>query len=154
MENKKFTTLKTKYSGDMDKNMPWSEYPRPSMVRDSYLCLNGEWDLKIINIKNGFTKFDGKITVPFPPESRISGVEQEICKSDKMVYSCEFGLPDGFLKDKLLLHFGAVDQYATVYVNNREVGRNTGGYLPFSFDITDYIKTKNAPMGVKKQKKN
>lgn len=140
MNNKNLISLTTPFEKEIENGeIPFSEYPRPQLVRDSYICLNGEWDLKIINIKNGFTKFDGKITVPFPPESRISGVEQEISKSDKMVYSCEFGLPDGFLKDKLLLHFGAVDQYATVYVNNREVGRNTGGYLPFSFDITDYI---------------
>ena len=140
MKKPKTVSLITPFEKELkNTDTPLSEYPRPQLVRDSYICLNGNWDFKIINTKNNITEFDGKITVPFPPESRISGVEREIKKNDRMVYSIDFSLPDGFLKDRLILHFGAVDQYATVYINDREIGKNVGGYLPFSFDITDYI---------------
>ena len=140
MKTLNLVSLVTPFEDELkNTDTPLSEYPRPQLKRDSYICLNGEWDFEIIDIKTSITEFDGKITVPFPPESRISGVEKEIKKNEKMVYSKSFGLPDGFLKDRLILHFGAVDQYATVYINNTEIGQNAGGYLPFSFDITDYI---------------
>lgn len=127
---------------------PLSEYPRPLLQRESYLCLNGEWDFSIININSSVTEYEGKINVPFPPESRISGIEREIKKNERMVYSTKFALPDGFLKDRLILHFGAVDQYCTVYINNRQAGTNIGGYLPFSIDITDFIHSGANELGV------
>lgn len=131
-------TLTTPFEEALNKTeIPFSEHPRPQMKRDSYLCLNGEWDFIIMGKKG--TKFDGKITVPFPPESKISGVMQEIGKHDLMIYTRTFTLPDGFIKDRVLLHFGAVDQYAVVYVNGTLVGKHADGYLPFSFDITPYL---------------
>ena len=138
MKKVKTINLKTPFEENLKtNNIPFSEYPRPQLVRDSYLCLNGEWDFKILN--NNTEKYNGKITVPFPPESRISGVEREILKNDTLIYERKFFLPPDFLKDKLILHFGAVDQYCTVLLNGKTVGSNTGGYLPFSFDITEYI---------------
>lgn len=138
MKNKKFAKLYTPFENELNNNStPLSEYPRPQLVRDSYLCLNGEWDFKIVNKET--EKYNGKITVPFPPESRISGVEREIDKKDTLIYSKKFTLPQGFLKDKLLLNFGAVDQYTKVYINEHFVGENVGGYLPFYFDITEFI---------------
>ena len=101
--------------------IPFSAYPRPQLRRDSYYSLNGTWD-------NG-------ITVPFPPQSRLSGYGKRI--GSRFTYTRKFELPEDFLKNKLLLHFGAVDQIAEVYVNGREVGRHEGGYLPFTLDITD-----------------
>jgi len=101
--------------------IPFSAYPRPQLRRNSYYSLNGIWD-------NG-------ITVPFPPQSRLSGYGKRI--GSRFTYIRKFELPEDFLKHELLLHFGAVDQIAEVYVNGREVGRHEGGYLPFTLDITD-----------------
>ncbi len=128
--------LATEYEQELLRGgVPFDEYPRPQMRRDSYLCLNGEWDFKIR--QNDKVKYSGRILVPFVPESRISGVFQSIDKKDVMIYEREFVLNEDFLQDRVILHFGACDQYASVYVNGVFVGKNTGGYLPFSFDITD-----------------
>ena len=120
---------------DSGENVPWDEYPRPQMRRESYLCLNGKWDFKIL--KGGKTRFDGEILVPFPVESRLSGVELDVGKKDKLVYTRKFDLPTGFKKDKLLLHFGAVDQICDVFINGKHIGNNRGGYIQFCFDVTD-----------------
>lgn len=131
-------TLTTPFEADLKNTaVPFSEYPRPQLKRDSYLCLNGKWDFVIKGQKG--TTYQGQITVPFPPESKISGVMRQIGKQDTMVYSRAFSLPDGFVKDRVILHFGAVDQYAEVFINGTSVGKHTGGYLPFSFDITDHL---------------
>ncbi len=134
--------LKTKYESSLEKDtIPFSEYPRPQFKRASYVCLNGQWTLDINN--NGKSIFSGEITLPFPPESRISGVERHIEKEDVLVYTKNFSISEDFLKNKVIVHFGACDQYAEVYVNNEFVGENVGGYLPFSFDITQYVKEEN-----------
>ena len=117
--------------------IPWDEYPRPQLKRNSYFCLNGKWQFAI----NGTEV--GEILVPYPPESRLSGVPAPH-PGDQMTYEREFTLPDGFRKDRVLLHFGAVDQKCTVYVNDVELGSHEGGYLPFSFDVTDYLKERNS----------
>ena len=116
---------------------PFAAYPRPQMKRDSYLCLNGRWNFAV-QTKKERLEFDG-ITVPYPPESRLSGVERITEKGDLLLYSRTFTLPKGFQKDRVLLHFGAVDQEACVYVNDRQAGWHTGGYLPFTFDITPLL---------------
>ena len=133
----KFVYLTTDYEKELNSvEIPFSEYPRPQLKRDSYLCLNGEWDFRI---ENGETVvYDGKITVPFVPESRISGVMRDIKKDDKLVYERVFTIDKDFMLDRLLIHIGACDQYAEVFVNGTFVGENVGGYLPFSFDITEY----------------
>ena len=128
--------LTTEYEKALNK-VPFSEYPRPQLKRESYLCLNGEWNFSILN-KKGEKKYNGKILVPFVPESRISGVFTEIEKFDTLVYERSFFLPDGFLDDVLMLHVGACDQYATVFVNGKKVKENVG-ILPFSVDIKDYL---------------
>lgn len=139
MDNKIFPTLKTEYIENMDKENPWDMYPRPMMVRDSYLSLCGKWDFQILDERCGKKSFDGSILVPFPPESLLSGVERRISENDVMVYKRRFSLPEGFLKDRLILHFGAVDQVCEVFINGKSAGKNEGGYLPFSFDITALI---------------
>ena len=139
MRNEIYQTLTTPFTEKMDKACPWNVYPRPQFKRDSFLCLNGEWNFKITKTKANETVFDGKITVPFPPESKLSGVERRISKGEVMTYTRSFTLPDGFKNDRVILHFGAVDQLAEVFINGSSIGKHVGGYLPFSFDITDML---------------
>ena len=110
-----------------EKQMPWQEYPRPQMRRDKYCLLNGTWKC------NG-----NDILVPFAPQAPLSGYGKKV--DDKLVYEKTFILPKDFTKDRILLHFGAVDQLATVWVNGEKMGSHEGGYLPFSFDITKTVK--------------
>lgn len=125
--------LHTPFEAEMGE-IPHAEYPRPSMKRDSYLCLNGKWDFRILRDQK--TVYDGEILVPFAPESRLSGVERRIGKRDILVYERTFTLDESFARDKVLLHIGACDQNAEVFVNGKAVGEHVGGYLPFTFDIT------------------
>ncbi len=134
----KLVHLQTDFEKDLiDNETPFSVYPRPQLKRDSYICLNGKWAFSVR--ENGKTVFNGNIKVPFPPESRISGIFHAVNKCDELVYERTFVLKDDFVKDRVILHFGACDQYAKVYINEKYVGENIGGYLPFSFDITKYI---------------
>lgn len=126
--------LKTPFENE---GMDWSEYPRPQMKRNSYLSLCGKWELSVL--KNGNKTPLGAITVPFPPESRISGIERMLGKDEQYVYLKKFTLPEGFNKGHVILHFGAVDRLAEIKINGTSVGSHNGGYLPFSFDISEYI---------------
>ena len=115
----------------------WDVYPRPTLVRDSFYSLNGKWEL---------TATDGRvesITVPYPPESILSGVGRSMGKRPHLLYRRLFSLPCGFIKDRVILHFGAVDQIATVTLNGKLLGKHIGGYGHFSFDITEYLKNEN-----------
>jgi len=104
----------------------WAEYPRPQMRRESFYSLNGNWRL------NG-----RDILVPFPPQSLLSGYQGRV--GAKLEYTREFTLPFERKRGHILLHFGAVDQAAEVFLNGQAVGKHEGGYLPFSFDITDFV---------------
>ena len=120
-----------------ENNAGFNDYPRPQLVRDSFLSLDGSWDFSVDG--NPF----GKITVPYPPESKLSAIFDSIDGGALLCYERAFCLPVGFVKDRVLLHFGAVDTLCTVFVNDKEVGQNVGGYLPFCFDITDALAEKN-----------
>ncbi len=117
-----------------DKSSDWNEYPRPSFKRDSYLCLNGEWDLSVRYGEK--EKYIGKIAVPFTPETRLSGIEREKIDGEIYLYKKEIEFATGFNRGRVILHFGAVDQICKVFVNGIYTGGHVGGYLPFSFDIT------------------
>jgi len=107
-------------------------YPRPLLKRNSFYSLNGEWDL------------NGKpIQIPFPPQSEASGYQGEI--NDELIYQKTFVLPQGFYHstDKVLLHFGAIDQICDVYLNEQYLLSHEGGYLPFFIDISEYLKEEN-----------
>ena len=104
-----------------------NQYPRPQMIRGSYLLLDGEWEC------NGET-----VTVPYPPQSPASGFESD--PGDTIIYKKCFTLPEDFKQEKVLLHFGAVDQIAEVTLNGVYLGEHRGGYLPFCFDITEAVK--------------
>ncbi len=109
------------------KEKKWQSYPRPQLRRSRYVILNGTWQL------------DGQeIVIPFAPQSRLSGFDGSV--GEQMVYSTAFTIPTEFNQEKILLHFGAADEVAEVYVNDIFVGKHEGGYLHFSFDITDAVK--------------
>jgi beta-galactosidase/beta-glucuronidase len=130
--------LTTSYSEEMDVKNPWNEYPRPSFVRDSFLSLNGEWDFAYS--KNEPKTYKEKVLVPFPPESRLSGINRGHTDDEALYYKRTFSLPDGFKKARTLLHFGAVDQICEVFLNGKRLGAHEGGYIPFYFDVTDSLK--------------
>ena len=119
-----------------------NEYPRPQLERDSYICLNGMWDYAISKFDTFPDKYDGKINVPFSPETPLSGVNKIVHPDEWLFYKTELKFHKGFIKDKVILHFGAVDQIAEVFINNTFVGKHVGGFLPFSFDIKPYLKEK------------
>ncbi|MBM9591108.1 glycoside hydrolase family 2 [Leptospira sp. 201903075] len=117
-----------------------TEYPRPQLERDSYINLNGEWNLSHSPIGSEIKKHY-KINVPFSPESNASGIGSFILQpEEELVYEREFELQTAFLKEITLLHFGAVDYSCICYINGKEVGSHKGGFLPFYFDVSSYIK--------------
>lgn len=131
--------LHTRWSDSVNKDNVWKEYPRPGMVRESYFNLNGEWEY-CINQSKTVKAYDGNILVPFSPESMLSGVEKIVMPEDYLHYKKVFVFPEGFVKERVLLHFGAVDQECEVYLNEVYLGEHKGGYLPFSFDVTEELK--------------
>ena len=141
MATEVFEKLLTPFGEKLNADCPLPEYPRPQMVRDSYICLNGKWDYAILNKKETLKEYQGKIVVPFSPEAILSGVEKIVMPDDVLYYKRNFELPEGFYKEgeRVLLHFGAVDYIATVAVNGKELTTHVGGYFPFNVDITDAL---------------
>ena len=131
--------LKTRWAKDVSPERVHPEYPRPQMVRQDWLNLNGLWDLAITAREAKRATFDAQILVPFPVESALSGVMRQVTENDRIWYRRTFEVPRKWYGRRLLLHFGAVDFEATVWVNGKEVGRHQGGYDGFSFDITDAL---------------
>ena len=124
----------------MKQIVPLSEYPRPQFKRDSYICLNGYWEYAIRKNEEIPTDFDGQILVPFSPEVSKSGVNKTIMPDDYLFYRLNLDLHKDFIKDNVILHFGAVDQIAEVFVNGQFVMKHIGGFLPFEMDIKPYLK--------------
>ena len=122
---------------------PLSEYPRPQFYRDSYKSLNGYWDYKISKSAEIPEDFDGKILVPFSPETKLSEVNHILQPDEYLFYRLIFKLDDFEVKDKVFLHFLAVDQIAEVYLNGKLLGKHVGGFLPFSFEIKEFLKEEN-----------
>ena len=133
----------TPWADTLDRAQPLPEYPRPQMVRDSYLNLNGPWSYAITTSANKPAQADGTILVPFSPESELSGVGHVLQPEEYLWYIRTVTLPDGFNVGRVLLHFGAIDQTATVWCNGVELATHTGGYLPFTVDITEVLAKEN-----------
>jgi len=133
--------LLTKWARDVNPKKPLAEYPRPQMVRDEWQNLNGLWDYAITSkdATNAPTQWAGKILVPFPLESALSGVMTNLGEDRKLWYRRTFEIPRGWRGKRVLLNFGAVDWEATVWVNGKEVGKHQGGYDAFTFGITDAL---------------
>lgn len=132
--------LYTRWGRDIDRKNVLPEYPRPQMVRDSFLSLNGEWSYamgKARKLSKIPESFDGIILVPFSPESVLSGVGRQLKPDEVLWYDRTFTL--GKIRGRILLHFGAVDQTADVFINGKQAASHTGGYLPFSCDITGLV---------------
>lgn len=127
----------------MKNNIPLAEYPRMIMVRDSYMSLNGIWEYAIRKDKEIPLTFDGEIVVPFSPESPLSLVHKHVEPDDYLIYRKRFSVDEDFIKDHTILHFGAVDQIATIYLNGVPVGFNEGGFIPFSIFIDFLIQQEN-----------
>ncbi len=142
MKTKSYIHLPT-YEGDALNGQPWNIYPRPQLQRDSFFCLNGEWDFTTDTSPAAPATFAKTIRVPFPPQSLLSGVCKNIPLDHYLYYRTTFSLPAGFVKDRVLLHFGAVEQYADVFINDVLAGSHVGGFLPFSIDITAHLQAEN-----------
>ena len=133
--------LTTPWGERLDENRILIEYPRPQMRRDSYLNLNGRWEYAITDSDEPPRCWDGTILVPFSPESALSGVGRTLRPGQTLWYRREVTVPQGFIPrdGRLLLHFGAVDQEAAVYLNGVLLGRHMGGYNAFTLDATDAL---------------
>jgi beta-galactosidase/beta-glucuronidase len=119
----------------------WRSYPRPQMVRADWQNLNGLWDYAIVKADAPKpAKMQGKILVPFPVESKLSGVQRKVLPDDRIWYRRGFTVPKDWAGKRTLLHFGAVDFEATVFVNGALVGSHKGGSDPFALDVSDYLK--------------
>ena len=132
--------LKTEWADKIDPNKVLPEYPRPLMERTEWLNLNGLWDYAILPlVSKEPSQFDGKILVPFAVESSLSGVQKTVGEYNELWYKRTFTIPAAWKGRNILLHFGAVDWKAEVFINDIKVGVHTGGYTPFSFDITPFL---------------
>lgn len=129
--------LMTRWAADVTPDSAHSEYPRPQMVRADWLNLNGLWDLAVTPLDSEQpAEYQKKILVPFPIESALSGVMQRVSEKERIWYRRTFTVPRTWQNKRVLLHFGAIDFEAQVWVNGVKAGEHRGGYDAFSFDVT------------------
>ena len=137
--------IRTPWADQIDIENVLGEYPRPIMERGEWKNLNGLWQYAIIEKGAPAPEsFEGEILVPFAVESSLSGVGKRIDESKELVYQRSFDVPSAWKGKQVLLHFGAVDWKADVWVNDVKVGSHTGGFVPFSFDITSVLNKKGS----------
>ncbi len=134
--------ITTPWAQKVDPKAPLPEYPRPQLVRGDWQNLNGLWSYAIIpKNQNEPTKYEGQILVPFAVESALSGVGKTVGKDSLLWYKNTVSINKALKGKEILLHFGAVDWQTEVFVNGKSVGVHEGGYDPFTFDITPFLKS-------------
>ena len=132
--------IKTPWASEVSPQNAHQEYPRPQMVRQDWSNLNGLWSYAITDVNSESFTAEGEILVPFAVESSLSGVGRRITKENTLWYERDFTVPSSWKGQNIILHFGAVDWKAEVFVNGQRIGEHKGGYDSFSFDITPYLK--------------
>jgi len=135
-------SMLTEWGAKVTPEQAWREYPRPALAREQWTNLNGLWKYAVTpkGAAAAPAEWAGDILVPFAIESALSGVKKRITPEDAIWYRREIPAGAKAAGKRMLLHFEAVDYQSTVWINDTKVGENTGGNLPFSFDITDALK--------------
>ncbi|MDR1371688.1 MAG: beta-galactosidase [Dysgonamonadaceae bacterium] len=142
--------IKTPWAEKINPQKVLPEYPRPVLERSEWQNLNGLWDYAIIpEGQREPQQFDGKILVPFAVESSLSGVQKNVGKDNELWYRRTFTVPSSWKNRHTILHFGAVDWKAEVFLNDIKIGIHTGGYTPFCFDITPFLTSGEQKLVVK-----
>lgn len=144
-----YNQLFTNWGEEIDPGYILADYPRPQLKREQYTILNGYWNYCITREINRPPHYDGKILVPFSPESVLSGVNRQLMPNELLWYERPLIIQDKPIGKRCILHFGAVDQFCQVYINYVKVTEHLGGYLSFSADITDYIQEGGNLLSVK-----
>jgi hypothetical protein len=140
----------TRWGKQVTPENAWAEYPRPQLVRKDWLSLNGLWDYAVTPRDAAQpTAWDGKILVPFCPESALSGVGKSVGGNKLLWYRRTIEVPAGWAGKRVLLHFGGVDFESTVSVNGKDLGTHRGMSDPFTYDITDALKDGKGELVVK-----
>jgi hypothetical protein len=129
----------TQWASQVDPSCPWPEYPRPDLVRDKWINMNGSWQYAITDTVSKPAKWDGNILVPYPLESALSGVKKRLSENENLWYEKTFKLPSGWSKKQILLNFEACDWKTTVWIDGKIAGIHKGGYDPFTFNITELL---------------
>jgi len=133
--------MSSRWAKDVSPTNSLLEYPRPQMVRAEWLSLNGLWDLRITHRdKTNAIAYRGRILVPFPVESALSGVTRPVNEQQRLWYHRKLTLPTAWRTRRVLLHFDAVDWETHVWLNDKELGSHQGGYDRFSFEVTEALK--------------
>ncbi|MDR1720747.1 MAG: beta-galactosidase [Dysgonamonadaceae bacterium] len=142
--------IKTDWAAQIDPQNVLPEYPRPMMERSDWQNLNGLWDYAVLPRGNAEPdRYEGKILVPFAIESSLSGVQKNVGAENELWYRRQFTIPSGWKNKHVVLHFGAVDWKTEVFLNDVKIGTHTGGYTPFHFDITPFLKSGEQKLVVK-----
>lgn len=134
--------IRTEWADEVSPESPLPEYPRPQMIRERWRSLNGLWSYSIESADGTVAGSTGRILVPYPVESSLSGVGLVPGPDSVLVYRRTFRVPAEWRDERVMLNFGAVDWKAEVYVNGSKAGEHTGGFSPFSIDITDFLSRK------------
>lgn len=135
--------MRTPWGEEIRADRAWPEYPRPQLVRENWLNLNGFWEYAVRPRNEAMpARFDGQILVPFCIESELSGVGRRVASGERLWYRRTFRREPVTADAPLLtlLHFGAVDYAAAVWLNDGYIGAHAGGFDPFTFEITGFLK--------------
>lgn len=132
--------IRTTWAEELNPAAPLPEYPRPQMVRGEWQNLNGLWDYAVTPADAASFEPEGKILVPFAIESSLSGVGRSVGEENTLWYEREFTVPSKWKGKDVILHFGAVDWQSELWINGAKVGEHKGGFTPFEYNITPYLK--------------